>query len=233
MRGCSPTVRSIFDTHRAAGSFAHATSLSKRRIPVAGRHGVPGFRSGSVPRTCACQPSRHGFPEAGHSIGRSISRQRLPDIRLGRDAFGEFRSGLRVRRGRPASPGFVPPSGRDARAGSAGRFVSGRWERMPPVRPVPRFPGSLPKRAPTFGMVPGGRGANAPSGPSRHARSLPGFQAVPRRSSSRRIVRACAMPLDAAHPGRGSSWRFELQVRIGPENSRRSAVKTRFSRSRP
>ena len=73
MCGCSPAVKSFFDTHRAAGSFVHVSGLSMRRIFVAGRYGILGFRSGSVPRTRVGPLFRHGFPEADHAIGCSIS----------------------------------------------------------------------------------------------------------------------------------------------------------------
>ena len=78
MCGCSPAVKSFFDTHRAAGSFVHVSGLSMRRIFVAGRYGILGFRSGSVPRTRVGPLFRHGFPEADHAIGCSISRPRTP-----------------------------------------------------------------------------------------------------------------------------------------------------------
>ena len=46
----------------------------------------------------------------------------------------------RVRRGCPAFPGFVPPSGRYDRAGSSGCFDSGQWERKQPIRPFQTSP---------------------------------------------------------------------------------------------
>ena len=332
MCGCSPVCMSFFDTHRAVGSFAHAPCISMRRIPVAGRHGVSGFRSGSVTR--ARPPSRDGFPESGHRIGRSASRlgtprqppragrlRRIPlqAARLTRTAgLPRFRSSFRPRRPsgwcrsfrlramgnacRPSAPFFAsripletstdirnhprsegsvrsirpvtacavaprfssrsstlielpdrsrtrhaspcdasrsravmafsasgphrsrvlasdlrqdkvfskptlrsaarkpsgssPPSAAGGRpsansvpgcaSGAGGRLppVSfllpaatperarpvvqspGGWERTQPVRPFPRFPGSLPKPATELGIVPGGMGATAPSGPS-------------------------------------------------------------------
>ena len=91
MCGCSPVVKSFFDTHRTAGSFVHVSGLSMRRIFAAGRYGVLGFRSRSVPRTHVGPLSRHGFPEADHMIGCSISRPRTPryPLRAGRIDEGE------------------------------------------------------------------------------------------------------------------------------------------------
>ena len=43
-----------------------------------GPSGVPGFRSGSVPRTHVGPLSRHGFPEADTAVGCSISRPGTP-----------------------------------------------------------------------------------------------------------------------------------------------------------
>ena len=51
MCGSSPVCKSFYDIHRAARSFVHASGLSMRRIFLANRDGVFGFRSGSVPWT--------------------------------------------------------------------------------------------------------------------------------------------------------------------------------------
>ena len=84
MCGCSPVCKSFFDTSRAAGSFAHVSGLSMRRILVAGRYGALRSGSGTPPRTQAGPVLENGSPEADHAIGCSMSGPELPAIRLGR-----------------------------------------------------------------------------------------------------------------------------------------------------
>ena len=136
-----------------------------RRIFVAGRYGVLGFTSKSVPMTQVGPLLRHGFREAGQTVGRSISRRRNPAFRLCRVALGEFRSGRRVRHERPTSSGFLPPSVRDARLSDAGCFVSAQWERMQPIQALSFLPRIPIETRPYFGAIPGGRGATTPSVP--------------------------------------------------------------------
>ena len=73
-----PGLLVVFDTHRAAGSFVHVSGLSMRCNFAAGRNGVLGFMSESGPRTRVGPLLSHGFPEADHAIGCSISRPRTP-----------------------------------------------------------------------------------------------------------------------------------------------------------
>ena len=134
-----------------------------RRIFAAGRYGVLGFRSGSVPMPHVGPLLRHGFPEADHAIGCSISRPRTPRYppRAGRPRRIPFQAA------RPAWTTIFP------------WFRCYFWLRRLRVRcrlirlramgaraahtTLSGFPGSFSKRSPIFGTVPGGIGATTPS----------------------------------------------------------------------
>ena len=150
MRGCSPAVKSFFDTHRAAGSFVHVHAsrrdASSYRVVTAFSASGPDQSRGLVGPL-----SRHGFSRS-RPCDRAPhkSSESSPSSASGGTPSANFVPGRASAVDGQLPLVLAPPSGRDAYVSGAGRSVSGQWERMRPISPFRNSPDPSRNESPIF-----------------------------------------------------------------------------------